>query len=187
MMSIKSTLMKFKLLFGMFFGIGILSGQDRIDGPLIQGYGATFEVPNQDFNIDTSQNFYAVFDIAKTGNDVNSMNSLVGTIARFLNMHAHAGIPKKNLKVAAVFHNLATKDALTHEAYQAQYGVNNPNLDLIQVLKESGVEFFICGQSMQARGVSETDLNPNIQIALSALTILIDYQRRGYQLISFNY
>ena len=179
--------MKYKILLWMLLWAGVVVAQKRMDGPIIKGYGATFEVPNQDFQMDTSQHFFAVFDVAKTANDLEKMNSIVGTMARFLNMHAQAGVPKSNLRVAAVFHNLATKDALTNEAYQTKYGVHNPNVDLIQMLKQSGVEFFICGQSMQARGVSETDLNPDIQIALSALTILIDYQRRGYQLISFNY
>lgn len=157
----------------------------RQTGPVIQDFGPVFTVDNPDFITDTSQVYQVIFDIHHTPDDPSKVNPMLNTLARFLNMHAQAGVPLKNLKVAGVFHNKATHDILDDEGYTAKYGVKNPNLPLLDALAEVGAELYICGQSIGARGVDRSQISEEVAVALSAMTVILAYQNQGYQLIKF--
>lgn len=163
---------------------GALSAQ-RSAGPIIQEFGAVHKVDNPDFKLDPTQTYKAVFDIAKSPDQPGQINPQLNTLARFLNMHAQAGVPVENLKVACAIHNLASKDALSNEAYQKRYGMDNPNLPLLEALQEAGAEIYICGQSIHSRKIDRADLASPVKVALSAMTVLITKQNEGYRLIAF--
>lgn len=157
----------------------------RSAGPIIESYGAVHKVENPDFKLDITQTYKVVFDIAKSPEQAGQINPQLNTLARFLNMHAQAGVPAENLKVACAIHNLASKDALTNEAYQKRYGMDNPNLPLLKALEEAGAEIYICGQSINSRKIDRSELASPIKVALSAMTILISKQNEGFRLIAF--
>lgn len=157
----------------------------RQTGPIIQDYGSVFSVENPDFITDTTKVYKVVFDIHNTPDDPTKVNPMLNTLARFLNMHAGAGVPLKNLKVVGVFHNKATHDILENEGYQAKYGVVNPNLPLLTALDEVGAALYICGQSIGARGVDRRQIHDKVGVALSAMTVILSFQSEGYQLIKF--
>jgi intracellular sulfur oxidation DsrE/DsrF family protein len=71
------------------------------------------------------------------------------------------------------------------EEYQKINGVKNPNLPVFEALKEAGVEFYICGQSLIARNMKTTDMWEEAEIALSMLTTLTTYVPQGYMLMRF--
>jgi intracellular sulfur oxidation DsrE/DsrF family protein len=106
-------------------------------------------------------------------------------LARFLNMHVNAGMKPEQLKVAMTIHAGAAQDVLNNEAYKAKFGVDNPNLHLINALSEAGVDVIICGQSAAKNEMTREDINPNVKIALSATTALIQYQNKGYQFVKY--
>ncbi len=157
----------------------------RSAGPIITLFGAVHKVENPDLVVDTSQTYKVVFDIAKSPDDPGQVNPQLNTLARFLNMHAQAGVPAENLKVACAIHNMASKDALSHAAYQKRYGMNNPNLALLEALQEAGAEIYICGQSIHSRKIDRAELATPVKVALSAMTVLITKQNQGYRLIAF--
>jgi len=157
----------------------------RSAGPIIEPFGAVHKVENPDFKLDVNQTYKVVFDIAKSPDQPGQINPQLNTLARFLNMHAQAGVPTKNLKVACAIHNMASKDALTNEAYRERYGMDNPNLPLLKALEEAGAEIYICGQSIHSRKIDRAELASPIKVALSAMTILISKQNEGFRLIAF--
>lgn len=158
---------------------------NRQTGPIIADYGPVFSVTDPDFVTDTSKVYKVVFDIHNTPDDPSTINPMLNTLARFLNMHAQAGVPLKNLKVVGVVHNKATHDILDHIGYQEKYQVENPNLPLLKALKAVGANIYICGQSVGARGVDRSQIHPTVDVALSAMTVILAYQSEGYQLIRF--
>lgn len=170
----------FFILLG-FFGIS----QEKSTGPIIENYGEVWAVDNPDFKTDINAEFKVVFDIMNSPDSHTELNRYIETAARFLNMHAQNGVPASQLKVALVVHNNASKDVAHNEAYKARYGVENPNLNMIQDLMDAGVEVILCGQSAKSRGFPKEDLIPGTKIALSAMTALIQLQNEGYQLIKF--
>lgn len=160
-------------------------GQERVTGPVIPNFGHVFAVDDPDFKIAADQKLYAVFDISTTPDDPAQVNPLINSLARFLNMHAQAGIPLENLKVAFAIHGVANKDVLNNEAYQKRFQMDNPNLELIRELEVAGAEMYICGQTMAFRKVARSELTSEVKVALSAMTVLVSLQAQGYGLISF--
>ena len=101
--------------------------QQRVDGPVIEGYGAVWSIDNPDYSTRTDVGWKVVFDVMNSPEDKAKLNPTIETVARFLNMHAQGGVPKDSMKVAMVVHNLASKDIMTDEAYNRRYNQNNPN------------------------------------------------------------
>lgn len=153
-------------------------------GPMIEGYGPVFAVPDADF-APTDMQYRLVFDVVQTAEEPDQVNRRIETLARFLNMHAAAGVPAENMSLALVVHGSAGKDLLDHAGYKARYGVDNPNVPLLEALAGAGVEIYICGQTAYSRGLPKSELAEPVQMALSAMTALAAYQAKGYGLIAF--
>ena len=168
----------------MFFPCLIYS-QERQPGPVIPDYGAVWPIDDPDYATSLEEPLKVVFDIMNSPGLPNSLNTSIETAARFLNMHAQAGVPLENLKVALVVHNNASKDIITSEAYLERYGVANPNEKMIMDLLNAGVQVIFCGQSSLSRGFPRSQTIDGVQCGLSAMTALIQLQNEGYRLIKF--
>ena len=161
--------------------------QEAHTGEVIKDYGKVFTVTNPDFKTDTTAQFKAVFDVARSFDDPAKPNALIETAARFINMHREAGIPSENIKVALVVHASAYSDILKNEFYQEKFPEisTNPNAELISQLSDQGVQVILCGQTAASRKITKAEALPEIKIALSAMTALVQLQNEGYQLINF--
>ncbi len=56
----------------------------------------------------------------------------------------------------------------------------NPNLDCLHELHEAGVEILVCGQSLIAKDARPEDVVVFADVAVSALTSLVNLQADGY-------
>ncbi|MGB5171521.1 DsrE family protein [Eudoraea sp.] len=175
----------FYILLLLFFIYGSLFSQEKSTGPILEEYGAVWNIPNPTYSTPTNKEYKVVFDIMNSPDSPSELNASIETAARFLNMHAQAGVPKENLKVALVIHNKASKDLLENSFYQKKYKVNNPNKGLINDLMKADVDIIFCGQSSLSRNIPITETIEGTKLALSAMTALIQLQREGYQLIKF--
>jgi intracellular sulfur oxidation DsrE/DsrF family protein len=126
-----------------------------------------------------------VFDIGRRFNDNTKINPLFNTAARYLNMHADAGVPLEKLHVALVIHGAAANDILKDVQYKAKYNIDNPNTPLLSALAEKGVKIILCGQTAEHRSIGKKDIHSKVQIALSAMTALVQLQNENYRLINF--
>jgi intracellular sulfur oxidation DsrE/DsrF family protein len=157
----------------------------KIKGSVIPEFGPTYAIVNPDFKTDTSLVFKAVFDVSKAPEDPSKRNPYIETIARFLNMHAAAGVPVENLHVRMAMHGQASYGLLKNEFYKEKFGVDNPNIELLEAIETAGVEVLLCGQTAGSRNLSPERRIPLTKVALSAMTILIQSQEEGYNLIAF--
>jgi intracellular sulfur oxidation DsrE/DsrF family protein len=125
-----------------------------------------------------------VFDLATAGPKPGAVHPLLAAVGRYVNTLAKNGVPASNRQVAVVFHQGATDYIMTNEAYKARHeGQDNPNIATIQALKKAGVDFRVCGQAALGRKIDASDIQPEIQLDLWALTTLIAFQQRGYVLV----
>ncbi len=152
---------------------------------IIPEYGNTYAVTNPDFKTDTNNDLKVVFDIGKKSQDSSKVNPLINTAARYLNMHVDHGVPFEKLKVALVVHGAAAYDIVNNTQYNAKYGIDNPNAKLISALSQKGVHIILCGQTAAYRDISKEKTLPEIQLALSAMTALVQLQNENYRLINF--
>lgn len=152
-------------------------------GPVIQKYGPVFEIPDAKFRLDPDVRYRTVMDVADSPEDPAALNRRIESAARFLNMHARDGIPSSNLEFAVVLHGSAGKDALTDDAYRKQFGISNPNTELVTVLHDAGVKFYLCGQTAKFRGYTTDELSRPVEMATSAMTVLTRLQVEGWSLL----
>lgn len=162
-----------------------LAGQEKATGPVIEQFGPVWEVRGTTFETDIHAEYRVVFDVMNSPEDPTARNPWMETAARFLNMHAQAGVSPSQLHVALVVHNQATKDLLKNENYNEAFGVDNPNASMLAALLEAGAQVILCGQSSRSRGVPLENTVPGTDLALSAMTALIQLQNQGYRLIKF--
>lgn len=162
---------------------GLQAQQQPSTGPVVEKFGPVYEVPDLGLPAPADRIYRVVFDIDSSPSDNEEVNSALTTVARFLNMHAKAGVPVQNLRVAIVMHGSASKDALKNSAYRDRYGVDNPNAGLLQALDRAGVRAYLCGQTATFREIHSNELTPPVQMALSAMTALVLLQEEGYNLI----
>lgn len=173
------------LLSNLLCAVVLSQTQDPVPGPIITEYGAVWDIPQATYRTDTSATYKAVFDVMNSPEDKTQVNPWIETAARFLNMHARAGVAPEQLQVALIVHNKASTDLLNNTQYKERFGTDNPNAPLIKALMESGAEVVFCGQSSMARKVPAEQVLDGVKLSLSAMTALIQFQNQGYQLIKF--
>jgi intracellular sulfur oxidation DsrE/DsrF family protein len=161
---------------------GAAAGQAST-GPIVNAGGPTFPVANPTFETPMDRQFKAVFELRAPAGSPDRMNQNLGTMARYLNMHARAGVPRENVRVAGVVHGGAAIELLQDEHYRSEHGVDNPNKELIAEIIAGGGQVILCGQTAGARGITADQLLPGVQLALSAMTAMTVLQQDGYQVI----
>ncbi len=163
----------------------MFSQQILLKGQVIPEYGKTYNVVTPDFKTSFSTPLKAVFDVGRSFDNPTAVNPLFNTAARYLNMHQLAGVPLKNLSVAIVIHGSAANDLLRNEYYSEIHKIDNPNVSLLKALAEKGVQIILCGQTAAHKNITKDKIIPEVAIALSAMTALVQLQNDDYRLINF--
>ncbi|MGQ0733429.1 MAG: DsrE family protein [Acidobacteriota bacterium] len=152
----------------------------RKTGPVIEPYGGTFDVPANFLMPSPDVDYKVKFDVGAPSDDPKAVNRAIDSVARFLNMQVRAGVPRDKMKLALILHTTAAKDVLDHAAYRARFGMDNPNVPLLQALDRAGVPIYVCGQSLAGRGMKFEEVVPAVKVALSAMTMHALLAREGY-------
>lgn len=152
--------------------------------PQIAGYGGIAATP--DAAEPPRAEARIVFDIVAEAKPAE-VNKGLESVARYLNLNAHAGLKPTDVKLALVLHGAATKSALRDDAYGRVTSVaTNPNLPLIAALRRHGVEVFVCGQALARQKMARTDVASDVTVAVSAMTVNANKQRDGYAYIAIH-
>lgn len=148
-------------------------------GPVISAYGPVADIEGI-APIAPGTVFRVAFDVseAATGGQVSRR---LESAARFLNMHARAGVPQENIHLAIVVHGPAARDLMR----EPRAGEANPNADLIAALVAGGVDVILCGQTAANLGLTPGSLLPGVRLSLSAMTAHALLQQDGYTLNPF--
>ena len=143
-------------------------------GPVIRDYGPVVDI---DVTLPLPKNaeLRHSFDVAEGAED-GELNRTLVSAARFINMHARAGVAAERIEVAVVVHGKAIHD-VSREA--------TVNAGLVAALVDHGVQIIVCGQSAAYYGVTTDDLLPGVKMALSAMTAHALLQQQGYSLNPF--
>ncbi|GIW97212.1 MAG: hypothetical protein KatS3mg111_0545 [Pirellulaceae bacterium] len=146
--------------------------------PLIQEYGPVVRLPNAAQQPRDGSRI--VVDLTR-GGEPSQLNSAIEKVARFVNIYAGAGDKPAAAQIVVVLHGNATLVSLRDNAYEEEFGVaTNPHLPLIRQLREAGVKFLVCGQSLAGYGRKPTEVDPVVELAVSALTALVNLQSDGF-------
>jgi len=153
--------------------------------PVVDGIGGIYEIPSST-NPDSDIYYKIVIDLKTNQPEKESVNAGLNNVARMMNLHGLGGVSKENMSVSVVVHGLATETILTNDGYRRKNGVDNPNILLIEALEAAGAEVIVCGQSLLGRGFPQSEVNGDVEIALSMLTAVTERQHKGYHLLVFD-
>ena len=143
-------------------------------GPAIKDYGPVADV-DVTFPVPDDAVLRHSFDVAEQADD-GQLNRTLVSAARFINMHARAGVDPTRIELAVVVHGKAVHDVS---------GGASSSSGLVAALIDHGVSIIVCGQSAAYYGVATSDLLPGVDMALSAMTAHALLQQRGYTLNPF--
>jgi intracellular sulfur oxidation DsrE/DsrF family protein len=158
------------------------SQSDFWQTPAIQGYGAMHPLPEAALQPDASKTHKAVFRVTEAAATPEGLNPSLAHVARAVNIFASAGVPLENLDFVVVIFGPAAPIILQNDYYRMRTGVDNPNLELIEMLQEAGVRLYVCGQAIPDNHMEYDWVNPLISISLSGVSDLIILQSEGYVL-----
>jgi len=175
---------KFNLLLLIVPVFSILNAQTKVN-PVIKSYGTVFQLPNADQKPDPSINYKILVELTENGSKPDSLNEYIEALPTLVNLHAAEGVPKENIKMVVVLRKMATYAVFDNELYKEKFKCDNPNLQLLKELMVAGVEFFVCGQTMQKRNIDTRKLVAGTKVASSGLTAITTYQLKGYTMIKF--
>lgn len=153
-------------------------------GPVFEAFGQSAKIASA-APIPEGTVFKVSFDVADAA-DPGEMNRSINSLARFINMHAAAGVPMENINVALVVHGSASNELMSDAAFGAKFdGAKNGNKALLQALMDKGVPVILCGQSAAYHKIDPDDLLPGVEMALSAMTAHALLQQDGYTVNPF--
>ena len=155
-------------------------GADFWSTPAIKGYGPVHVWPQAGLRPDAKATYKAVFDVTKAGPAADKVNPSLDHIARTVNVFAAAGVPLSHLKFVVIIHGPATASALNDQEFQAKFGHANPDAAVIAALTKAGVQVMVCGNALGDFKYEPSMVNPEVKVALSAMSTLVILQDQGY-------
>ena len=143
-------------------------------GPVFTDYGPVADV-NVTMEIPADAVFKHSFDVSSPAPGGGPNRTLVSA-ARFINMHARAGVAEDNIHLAIIVHGKAVHDVADATSASAS---------LVAALIKNGTRIIVCGQSAAYYDVATDDLLPGVEMAISAMTAHALLQQDGYTLNPF--
>ncbi|MDW3195521.1 MAG: DsrE family protein [Cytophagales bacterium] len=169
-----------KFLYPLLLLFPVLCSAQNYQYPSVQGYGA---VVNYEGVSLPSNGAKIVIDMTTANPTEQGHSQSMDRVARLINLYGLGGVTPEQLEIVVVVHSAAYKTILSNEAYRKRFRADNPDLDALNTLTEAGVQFMVCGQSINARQVALDEINPNVKLAISAITTLVEHQQKGFALL----
>lgn len=163
--------------FAVMIVAGAAPGTNSVP-PRIQGHGQVTQFPEAPAQPRDGSKI--VVDLT-AGSSPDQLNKAVAKLARYVNIYSQAGKEPARATIHVVLHGDATSVALNDAAYAAAYQTEgNPNLPLLRKLHSAGVRFVVCGQTLSSKGYRVQQTAEEVDVAVSALTALVNRQQDGY-------
>jgi intracellular sulfur oxidation DsrE/DsrF family protein len=142
------------------------------------------DIPGAAVAIDSKHVYKVVVDGLNAAASPTAVIPALGRGSLVVNALTVAHVPVANRKVVIVFHGPSVDGLLRNEAYRKKFGVDNPNLEVIEQLIAAGAELFVCGQHMANHKMGMDAIAPGIKLATAASIVLIAYQNEGYAIVA---
>lgn len=177
--------MTMRLVVTMVLGLmWALPAAAQSSSPLpVPGYAAVTDMPGAHELPDPTLDYKVVFSVAQGAEDpAAEVNPMLTRLAQYVNTLAKHGVPVDKRHLIVMFHQRGANFdiVMANEAFKARHGKDNPNIELIRDLKQAGVEFRACGQGLLSRKIDASQMNPDIQVDLWAMTSILNLQMRGF-------
>ncbi len=147
--------------------------------------GGVIPINNPDEKIDPNLHYKLLMEFTQAATKPEKAKEFNGSlveVARIVNLHIAAGVPRSNLEVVVVTHGSALFSLLDDMHYQKKFKLDNPNAKLVKELQDAGISFVACGQAMKFLDIEKESMLPGIRLAYSAKTAISTYGLKGFVL-----
>jgi intracellular sulfur oxidation DsrE/DsrF family protein len=152
----------------------------------IKDYGQVYNVPFAVDRPDSTMQYKILFEVSMEKIDsATKIYEPLDIAARLYNLHVYGGVPQKNLDVVLVIGGFGIPVVMTNEAYKKKFGVDNPNLKILEEIKAAGIKIICCAQAMMKNHIDPSEVNPIITPIFSRMTSVSTYQLKGYAYFKF--
>jgi intracellular sulfur oxidation DsrE/DsrF family protein len=162
-----------------------LSQWSEAKAPAIPEADGYIEIPNVAIPPQKNHVYKAIYDATTGATDPSQLTPAINMAGSELNALSVARVSLKNAKFVIVFHGEGMNGILDDDHYKAAFGVSNPNLKVLASMKKLGVKLYVCGQNLAAAKIDPKSITPDVTVASDALIVLMEYQNKGYALMSF--
>jgi intracellular sulfur oxidation DsrE/DsrF family protein len=154
---------------------------ERPGGPVIQHPNTTYApVPGMDFPGDRSATYRFAWALRAAADSAHHITPAFRGPARVLNALADDGVSPDRVHLAIVAQGPAAMAMLDNDAYRRLHGVDNPNLPLLEELRDHGVMLVVCGQTMVGRKMQRSDFPEYVQVSRAATVARATLAAQGY-------
>ena len=174
----------FSLFLFLFIFFQSLKAQEA-QFPIVKDFGGIYEIPEATVLPDFDGTYKIVIDVVSGLSEADHLSPSLNNVARLMNLHGLGGVRRDQMQIVLAIHGDATTAILNNGAYRKRFQVDNPNLKLIEALKNAGVKLAVCGQSLLAHQIEPSTVTEEVEIALSMLTTVTTYQMSGYAFLRF--
>jgi intracellular sulfur oxidation DsrE/DsrF family protein len=150
---------------------------------MIEGYGKIHYLSDAAYRPQPDKTYNVVFALSLGTKAPTDVNDPLEHVARAVNLYAAAGVPRNHVMFVAVAFGAATPLVLNDAQYRAAYGMPNLNLELIKMLRASGVDVSVCGQAVAEHKHQYEWVDKSVTLTSSALTTITTLENAGYGLV----
>jgi intracellular sulfur oxidation DsrE/DsrF family protein len=158
-------------------------GVPQKEYPAIQGYGGIYRYSQAGLLPPSHKNYRMVINATHGAEDPSAVSPDLDKAARIYNLVRSGGAQPQQIRMIVVLHDKAAMAALSDAKYRQVFGRANPNVELIQQLRQVGARVTLCSQSMGKSNLAASDINSDVEIVLSAMTTILQAQQDGYVLL----
>jgi len=148
--------------------------------PAVDGYGKIHYEPDAAFKPVAGLSNKIVFQITRSDGAMTDVNLGLERVARVVNLYVASGVPAEDLKFVVSVTGDATPAMLDNAHFKQFYGVDNPNLKLINELDKLGVKVSVCDQSVAFHHYPNDWIDKSVVHALSSPTTVSTLENQGY-------
>ncbi len=149
-------------------------------------YVGVIDVEFDQLKYDPEVDYKVAIDVYEKLQDSSKVLSAFREVGRTYNLNIANGVPQDKLKMAVVIHGYAVDAILSHEKYKEKYGIENPNLEILDSYAKQGITMYVCGQNIGMFNLTDEDISEAVGIAISAKTTLIYLDQKGYSALDVN-
>lgn len=158
---------------------------ERVRKPVIAAFGSAWSCPDAALRFDPELDHKVVFSVTQAEPDGDRANPGLNRVARFINLFRADARGSGRLEVVAVASGAAAQAMLADEAHRDRHCRSNPNALLLEALAGQGAQLYVCAQALAEGDYQPGMVHPRIAVALSAMTVVVDCQLRGFALLSY--
>lgn len=159
-------------------------GAEETSNPAISGYGGIHAVNEKKTSYKLSPHAVSklIFQVYRTAHEPSEVNPDLEKVARAINLMVADGVPIDHINAVVLIGGSAADVALDSAAYRKNFGVDNPNLDLLKKLNAVGVAIVVSDQALATRNLNASALVNVASTALSSFTTITSLEQAGYSL-----